>query len=153
MAASFAPPAIALENGGHNHGHGYGHGQSQNRKSSIKRIPLQLTSTNGGLQVNGDAQPNPLKPRTHPRPLAVAPSVDLEATSHDQSESNPPSGSPHLPVINSNNRPKGMERRRSSVGLPTHLRLGSSGYGFPPASSQKYESASGRVIRYGLRSH
>lgn len=163
MAAIYTPPITVLgtdghSNGhnhshshGHGHRHGHGHGNSHTQKSITQRIPLQPTSINGGLPPpGGQIQTNPLKPHTHSYSVPVRPQVDPGTVKQQQPESSLPAPSIHSSLINSNSRPKSMERRRSSVGLPTHLRLGSSGYGFPPASSQKYVSINDDAKRCGF---
>lgn len=165
MTAIYAPPVIVLGTDGHSHGHGHGnghrhghghghghlHGSSHNQKSIAQRIPLQPTSINGGLPLNGGPiQINPLKPHTHSYSVPERPQTDSGSTKQGQLESSLPPPSINSSLINSNSRPKSMERRRSSVGLPTHLRLGSSGYGFPQASSQKYVSTNDDTKRYNF---
>lgn len=162
-AASYAPPATMFSSDRHGHGHGR-HSNSQNSKSMTQRASLQPSGNGGSLggggaqwncgsQVNGHILPNPLKPYTHAHFTGEADAAKSNAAKTElthQEHPNPPiplSEQHHL-AIGLNGRPKSMERRRSSAGLPTHLRLGSSGYGYPLPSSPKYVSSNDGEARY-----
>lgn len=171
MAAVYAPPISLLGNDrrshghshshnhsyihghghGHRHGHGYGHlhESSHHQKLTAQRIPLK--SINGVQLVQGE-QLSANSPKTHAHSYSVPSRSQINSSTvgQQQPEPNLPPPSIHSSLITSNGRPKSMERRRSSVGLPTHLRLGSSGYGFPPVSSQKYMSISDGTKRCGF---
>lgn len=154
MAATYAPPAVMFGGGGHGHGHSHGHshshghGHSSSRKSTTQRAPLQPTSTNGELPLSGrHFETNSLKSQIHSHSAPFKPTIEPDAHKQhevDQVETNIPVPSLQSSRINTNGRPNNMERRRSSVGLPTHLRLGSSGYGFAPVGGQKYVPATTR---------
>ncbi|MCJ1470131.1 putative zinc transporter msc2 [Pseudocyphellaria aurata] len=126
--------------GGYNHEHVHGH-HSHARTSTTQRLPLEPTSMNGGHQISGGHQETiSLKPHTHSHSISPNVSESFPAISQERLDSIQSLPTPELSFTNVNGRPKGMERRRSSVGLPTHLRLGSNGYGFPPANTHKYVS-------------
>lgn len=157
-AASYAPPATMFSSDRHGHGHGR-HSHSQNPKSMIQRAPLQPSVNGGSLggggaqwncgsPVNGHILPNPLKPYTHTHFTAESNAVTREVTHQEHPNSKIPLSEQHHLGIGLNGRPKSMERRRSSAGLPTHLRLGSSGYGYPLPSSPKYVSSMDGEARY-----
>jgi hypothetical protein len=151
MAASYELPAIMLSSDRHGHGHGRP-SHSQNSKSMTQRVPLQ-PSTNGGSLGNGGAQwngrshsnghilPNPLKPYPHNHSTTPDHAVKLDVIHQVPPDPKFTLPEQHHSLTSFNGRPKGMERRRSSAGLPTHLRLGSGGYGFPIPSSPKYVSS------------
>ena len=145
MAASSLLSTAAVGGGEYVHGHGR---HSHNRKSTTQRVPLQPTSMNGGHSINGG------QPSTHPLKAQAYSHLDppnnpesFSATNQQQLDTNLPLPAPQLSFTDPNGRPKSMERRRSSVGLPTHLRLGSSGYGFAPASTHSYVSSGDGAIR------
>ena len=150
-AASYATPALMFSNDRHSHGHGR-HSHSHNSRSMSQRVPLQSSANTGSLgsggaqwngpsQANGHSLANPLKPYTPTHSLPPFHTVELDATHNEPPDSNLLPDEPNKPAISPNGRPKSMERRRSSAGLPTHLRLGSSGYAFPLPSSPKYDSS------------
>ena len=145
MAASSVLPPAAIGGGRYSHEHVHGH---HTRKSTTQRLPLEPTSMNGGHQITG-GHPQPNSSKSHIHSHSITPHIPehLPVTSQEQLESNSPFTLPELSLTNSNGRPKGMERRRSSVGLPTHLRLGSNGYGFPPASVHQYVSSNDGATR------
>lgn len=144
MAAVSVLPIDALGSDGYRqelNEHGNEH-HTHSWKSITQRSALQPASVNGWTP-----QINPLKPQNY---AYVAPSNLSEkfpVTGQDRSESNLSLPPPTLPFTNAHSRPKSMERRRSSVGLPTHLRLGSSGYGFSPADTHRYVSSDDGQIR------
>ena len=134
MAASSAPPTATIV---HNP-HGRRNDLSDVRDSPSQRILLQPISMNGGIHAHTvQQQTNPLKPYSP---------YQSESITKNQLASNTDSASLRHALIESDSRPQSMPRRRSSVGLPTHLRLGSSGYGFWPAHKQKFDSGA----RYGF---
>lgn len=139
MAASSILSTAAVGGGEYLHSHGY---HSHNRKSTSQRFPLQPTSINGG-----QPQINPLKPQVHSHLVPPNTSESFSATKQQQPDVNLPLAAPQLSLTDPNGRPKSMGRRRSSVGLPTHLRLGSSGYGFAPANTHSYVSSNDGAIR------
>lgn len=141
MAAGSVLSTAAVGGGEYVNGHGHGN-HSHSRKSTSQRTPLHSTSINGGHLVNGgQPQTNPLKLQDHSHPVHSNSSTNLLVINQQQPDKNLPLPAPQLSFTDSNGRPKGMERRRSSVGLPTHLRLGSNGYGFAPASTHSYVSS------------
>jgi hypothetical protein len=159
-AASYAPPTMVYSSDRHGHGHGR-HVHSLNSKSTAQRVPLQNFTNGGSLrsggsewnvtnQANGHLLPNPLRPLKHTHFTTSDHAVQLEVIhqEHPDSESSQPET--HDSITTFNNRSKSMERRRSSAGLPTHLRLGSSGYGFPVPSSPKYLSSNDGEARWDL---
>lgn len=160
-AASYPTPALMFSSDRHSHGHGHGrHSYSHNSRSMTQRVPLQPSANaaslgsggnqwNGPSQANGHSLANPLKPYTPTHPVAPFHAVKLDATHNEHPDSNPLPHEPNKPAISPNGRPKSMERRRSGAGLPTHLRLGSSGYAFPLPSSPKYESSNDGEARWG----
>lgn len=129
MATTYAFPAVPSV-----HGHA-GHAHSHSRKFAIQRMPLQPTSTNGTFQSSSEpAKSSPLKPQD-PQPDKPA-DMFHETHQHQQSPAHLlPSPHPSFSTP-TNARSKSMERRKS-VGLPTHLRLQSNGYGFPPVNNKK----------------
>lgn len=160
-AASYATPALMFSSDRHSHGHGR-HNHSQNSKPTTQRAPLQPTTNGGSLgsggaqwngasQANGHSLANPLKPHTHNHLVAPFHDVKLDVTSQQHLDSKFSQNESTQSVISPNRRPESMERRRSSAGLPTHLRLGSSGYGFPLPSSPKYDSSNDGEARYDVR--
>lgn len=147
MAASSVLPPAAIGSGGYSHEHVHGH-HTHTRKSTTQRLPLEPTSMNGGHQITGAySQTSSLKPHVHSHSIPPHLTENLAVISQEQLDSNSPLPVPELSLTQSNGRPKGMERRRSSIGLPTHLRLGSNGYGFPPASTHKYVSSNDGATR------
>ena len=130
-AASYAFPTAVLHGGGHAHSH--------SRESMTQRVPLQPTSMNGGHSISGGPLPNDLK--IHARtlsPTQESSEAFLNAT-EDRFDSTEEIPAAHSSSQSSSamKRPKVMDRRRS-VGLPTHLSLRDSGYGYQPASAQKF---------------
>lgn len=147
MAASSVLPPAAIGGGGYSHEHVHGH-HTHTRKSTTQRLPLEPTSMNGGHQITGGhPQTNSLKPHAHSHAIAPNLSENFPVTKQEKLDSSTLLPAPDLSFTHSNGRPKGMERRRSSVGLPTHLRLGSNGYGFPPTSTHKYVSSNDGASR------
>ena len=143
-AASYAfPSSTTVEHGG-------GHVHSHSRKSMTQRVPLQPTSMNGGHSINGGPLPGDLKSHAHANPnqesLEDFPSVDED---HFDSKTNLPSARLQSQSSSATMRPKGMDRRRS-VGLPTHLSLRESGYGYQPASNQKFMPVEEEAERFVL---
>lgn len=144
MAANSAFPTNALSSEGNryeNHDHRRGH-HTNGWKPIMQRSPLRPASSNGRPPPS-----NPLKPQTYAYAAPPKPSDSFPLTGQDLSESNHPLLPPNL-LASSNGRPNSMERRRSSVSLPTHLRLGSSGYGFPLAKAHRYMSSTDGAARY-----
>lgn len=159
-AASYAAPALMFSSDRHSHGHGR-HSHSHNSRSMIQRGPPQPSANgaslgsggaqwNGPTQANGHSLANSLKPDTHTHSLAPFHPVKLDVTHHEHPDPNPLPHEPNKSAISSNGTPKSMERRRSNAGLPTHLRLGSSGYAFPLPSSPKYDSSNDGEARWDL---
>ncbi len=128
-----------------------GHGHSHSKKSAVQRLPLQPTSVNGSLNglINGGPAMNGrpgamslLKPHEHSHHQSQK-STEMFHETH-QRQQQPPSHL-QLPTPPSFSTPtsarsKSMERRKSG-GLPTHLSLPGSGYGFPSSSSQRFQAA------------
>lgn len=145
MAAKSALPTNALGSDGNrseHHDHRHGH-HTNGWKPITQRSPLRPASSNGRPPPS-----NPLKPQNYAYAAPPKFSDSFPLTGKDLSESNHPLLPPHLPHAISNGRPNSMERRRSSVSLPTHLRLGSSGYGFPLAKAHRYMSSPDGAARY-----
>lgn len=145
MTANSAFPTNALGGDGNryeHHDHRRGH-HTNGWKPITQRSPLRPASSNGRPPPS-----NPLKPQTYAYAAPSKPSDSFPLTGQDLSESNHPLLSPNLPLAISNGRPNSMERRRSSVSLPTHLRLGSSGYGFPLAKAHRYTSSTDGAARF-----
>ena len=133
MAATYAMPSTP------SHG---GHGHSHSRKSASQRVPLQPASINGGHHMDGrTTEMNSFNPYDHlqkQQPTGSDTFPDLQP-SHSHSSHlqlpKPPSFSTPTTA-----RSKSMERRKS-VGLPTHLNLQGSGYGFSKAGSHKFQTS------------
>lgn len=145
MAANSALPTNSLGSDGNryeHHDHRHGH-RTNGWKPITQRSPLRPASSNGRPPPS-----NPLKPQNYAYAAPPKFSDSFPLTGQDLSESNHPLLPPNLPLAISNGRPNSMERRRSSVSLPTHLRLGSSGYGFPLAKAHRYMSSSDGAARY-----
>lgn len=145
MAANSAFPTNALGSDGNryeHHDHRHGH-HTNGWKPITQRSPLRPASSNGRPPPS-----NPLKPQTYAYAAPPKLSDSFPLTGQGLSESNHPLLPPNLPLAISNGRPNSMERRRSSVSLPTHLRLGSSGYGFPLAKAHRYMSSTDGAARY-----
>lgn len=145
MAANSVFPTNALGSDGnryeqHDHHHGY---HTNGWKPITQRSPLRPASSNGRPPPS-----NPLKPQIYAYAAPTKSSDNFPLTEQDLSESNHSLLPPNLPLAISNGRPNSMERRRSSVSLPTHLRLGSSGYGFPLAKAHRYMSSTDGAARY-----
>lgn len=138
-AASYPPPAIMFSSDGHSRGHGR-HSHSQTSILTTQRAALQ-PSVNGGGQPNGHILQNPLKPYTFPHFNDPLNTVELDVVPQQHSDTGTLQAEQHQSVATLNGTSESMERRRSSAGLPTHLRLGSSGYGFPLPRSPKYVSS------------
>lgn len=126
-AASYAFPNAGLHSGGHAHSH--------SRKSMTQRVPLQPTSMNGGHSISGGPLINDLK--FHANTQASSQEQFPDADDHFDSTTELPAAHLHSQNSSAMKRPKVMDRRRS-VGLPTHLSLRDSGYGYQPASNQKF---------------
>lgn len=147
MAASSVLTPAPIGGGGYNHEHVHGH-HTHARTSTTQRLPLEPTSMNGGHQITGGhTETISLKPHAHSHSIPPNVSESFPVISQERLDSKQSLPIPELSFTNYNGRPKGMERRRSSVGLPTHLRLGSNGYGFPPANTHKYVSTNDGVTR------
>ena len=122
-----------------------------------QRLPLQPTLINGGPHLNGSIQlESEPKQHVHSHSLHAHPAHDHEKTHLEHSRSRSQLPTPTLPPTNmENTRPKGI--RRISVGLPTHLKLERSNYGYQPAAKPTYATSSeGRkrfVRRQDLRCH
>ena len=155
MAASYALP-LAMHDDNHSHSHHDGPRPSHVR-SSPQRVPLQPTSMNGGgPPLNAEYQSaSPVKSYAYTHVNHSIPNLQssLENSHHHEhkqlDQHSQPSQflKPNLSFSNpTQGRSKSMERRRS-VGLPTHLQLKDSGYGFQAVSTQKFvpiEEASNR---------
>lgn len=130
-AASYAMPTTVMHGGGHVHSH--------SRKSMSQRVPLQPTSMNGGLPINGGhPAASELKSHSHSHSSPLEFASASQATNIDHSHLDAHLPAPNLPSLKPGSiRSKSMDRRRS-VGLPTHLRLQGSGYGYKPASTQRF---------------
>ena len=133
MDTTYAMPAIT---------HGAGHVHGHSRKSMSQRTALQPTLINGGPQLNGNIQPeNETKQHTHSHSLHVHPVHEHHKTPFEHSRSNSQLPTPTQPPTNMEPvRPKGI--RRISVGLPTHLKLEKSNYGYQPAPKPTYATSS-----------
>ena len=134
MAATYAMPTVHVGHAGHGHSH--------SRKLAMQRLPLQPTSLNGGYQFNGaSAVPSPLK--SH-EPLQHQPQKSVDVSRETMQREQPPAHldlpPPHPSFSTPTNARSKSTERRKSVGLPTHLRLHGSGYGFPASSSPRYSS-------------
>lgn len=145
MAANSVFPINSLGSDGnrcehHDHRHGY---HTNGWKPINQRSPLRPASSNGRPLSS-----NPLKPQTYAYAAPPKSSNNFPLKGQDLSESNHSRPPPNLPLAISNARPNSMERRRSSVSLPTHLRLGSSGYGFPLEKAHRYMSSIDGSARY-----
>lgn len=145
MAASSVLPINTLGSDGNRHEHhDHRHGHHINGwKPMTQRSPLRPALSN-----ERPPQSNPLKPQTYAYAAPQKHSDIFPSTGQDQLESSHTLPPPNLTLANSNGRPNSMERRRSSVGLPTHLRLGSSGYGFPSTKAHRYMSSTDGAARY-----
>lgn len=128
--ASYAFPSAVVHGGGHS---------PHSRKSMAQRIPLQPTSMNGGHSISGGPLPNDLKSHAHTLSSTQGSSKAFPNSNEDHFDSMTDLPAAHLNSQSSSamKRPKVMDRRRS-VGLPTHLSLRDSGYGYQPASAQKF---------------
>ncbi len=129
--ASYAFPTTVVHGGGHAHSH--------SRKSMTQRAPLQPTSMNGGHSISGGLLTNDLKFHANTLASSQEPSEPFPDADQDHFDSTTELPAPHLYSQSSSAkmRPKVLDRRRS-VGLPTHLSLRDSGYGYQPASNQKF---------------
>lgn len=126
-------PAI-VNGGGHLRGH--------SRKSMSQELPLQPTSITGRPHLNGNIQlESETKQHLHSHSLHTHPAHHPEKTRLEHSRSRSQLPTPSLPPTNMESvRPKGM--RRISVGLPTHLKLEKSNYGYQPAVKPTYATSS-----------
>ena len=113
------------------------------RKSVSQRIPLQPTTLNGTLPLNGAIQREfETKQHTHSHSLHAHPSHDHDRAHLEHSRSRSQLPTPSLPPKNMDPvRPKGMARR-ISMGLPTHLKLERSNYGYQSAVKPTYATSS-----------
>ena len=116
--------------------------RGHSRKSVSQRIPLQPTSLNGTLHLNGASQREfDAKQHAHSHSLHTHPLHDHEKRHLEHSRSRSQLPTPSLPPTNMDPvRPKGMARR-ISVGLPTHLKLERSNYGYQPAVKPTYATS------------
>lgn len=147
MAASSVLPINALGSNGNryqHHDHRHGH-HTNGWKPMTQRSPLRPASSNGRPPPS-----NPPKPQTYAYAAPPKSSDNFPSNGQEKLESSLSLPPPNLPLTISN-RPNSMERRRSSVGLPTHLRLGSSDYGFPSAKTHRYMSSTDGAARYDSR--
>ena len=131
-AASYAfPTTTVVHSGGQSHSH--------SRKSMAKRVPLQPTSMNGGHSISGVPLQNDLKFSANSHISTQESLEEFPSANKDRvgSTTELPAAQLHSQSSSTMNRPKVMDRRRS-VGLPTHLSLRDSGYGYQPASNQKF---------------
>lgn len=145
MAANSVFSVNALGSDGNrceHHDHRHGH-HNNGWKPITQRSPLRPASSNGRPPPS-----NPLKPQTYAYVAPPKLSDSFPLTGQALLESNHSLLPPNLPHPISNGKPTNMERRRSSVSLPTHLRLGSSGYGFPLAKAHRYMSSTDSAARY-----
>ena len=126
------------------HSHGSAElARGHSRKSGSQRIPLQPTTINGTLPLNGTIQREfETKQHTHSHSLQTHPSHDHDKAHLEHSRSRSQLPTPSLPPPNMDPvRPKGMARR-ISMGLPTHLKLERSNYGYQPAVKPTYATSS-----------
>ena len=114
-----------------------------NLKSMPQRLPLQPTTVNGSVHLNGAVRREyETKQHTHSHSLHTHLSHDHDKSHLEHSRSRSQLPTPSLPPTNMEPvRPKGMARR-ISVGLPTHLKLERSNYGYQPAAKQTYATSS-----------
>lgn len=138
--ASYAFPNARVHSGGHAHSH--------SRKSMTQRVPLQPTSMNGGHSISGGSLINNLKFHANTQASAQEQFSDTDGD-HFDSTADLPAAHLHSPNSSAKKRPKVMDRRRS-VGLPTHLSLRDSGYGYQPASNQKFMPIDEEAERFVL---
>lgn len=138
--ASYAFPNAKVQGGGHAHSH--------SRKSMTQRVPLQPTSMNGGHSISGGSLINNLKFHANTRASAQEHVADTDGE-HFDSTAELPAAHLHSQNSSAKKRPKVMDRRRS-VGLPTHLSLRDSGYGYQPASNQKFMPIDEEAERFVL---
>ena len=133
MAATQAPPAWTGIGAGH-------HGHSHSRRSASQRIPLQPATLSDGTHLNGGSSITEyLKPQMAPHHQHSKTVENHHEVRQDSVSAFPLLSSPHPSFSTpTTSRAKSMERRKS-VGLPTHLRLEGSGYGFP-APKQRFRS-------------
>lgn len=117
--------------------------RGHSRKPVSQRIPLQPTTHNGTLHLNGAIQRDfETKQHTHSHSLHTDHSPDHDKTHREHSRTRSQLPTPSLPPTNMEPvRPKGMARR-ISVGLPTHLKLERSNYGYQPAVKPTYATSS-----------
>ena len=114
-----------------------------------QRVPSQPTATNGGHSISGVSLQNDLKFNANSHLSTQESLEEFPSASKDHFESTMELPAAHLHSQSSSamNRPKVMDRRRS-VGLPTHLSLRDSGYGYQPASNQKFMPIDEEAERY-----
>lgn len=136
-------PSIA--NGGPEHGPG------NSSKPASQRFPPQSTSVKGSLHLNRAIQHESVtKQHAHSYSLHTHPLHDHDKTHLEHSRSRSLLPTPILPNTDMNPvRPKGMARR-ISVGLPTHLKLERSNYGYQPAAKPTYVTSSEGRKRFDL---
>ena len=139
METSYVMPVTAHSNG---HVHGHSH------KSMPQRQPLQPTSLNGNPYMNGGQHYlEEGKQHAHTQSLHLHSHEESEKTRSEHTRSRSHLPPPSLPAMDAVNvRPKSMARR-ISVGLPTHLKLEGSNYGFQPARKPTYATSSEGVKR------
>lgn len=134
METSYTMPATV-----HGNGHLRGHG----RKSMSQREPLQPTSLNGAPCMNGrNYNVEEPKQHGHTQSLHVHSHEHSEKARSEHTRSRSQLPPPSLPAMDHVNiRPKSMARR-ISVGLPTHLKLEGSNYGYQTSSKPTYATSS-----------
>ncbi len=126
--------------------HGNGHVKGHSRKSVSERLPLEPTSSNSGPHLNGYQYTREAKHHAHSQSLHVQPQKDPEKPRVDHSRSRSHLPPPSLPPMDTPSvRPKG---RRFSSGLPTHLKIEPTNYGFRSSSKPAYATSSEGVKRY-----
>ena len=131
METSYAMP-IAL--------HGDGHPRVHNKKLSPQRLPLQPTTLNSSPHLNGVQNTKEFKQHSRTQSLYMQPQEEPEKSHFEHSRSRSHLPPPSLPPMDSSNaRPKG---RRFSSGLPTHLKIEPSNYGFRSSSKPAYATSS-----------
>ena len=132
METSYAMPVAV---------HSEGHIRGPSIKSFSQMLPLLPTSLNSGPRLNSHQHMSELNQHTHSQSLHVQPREDLEKSRSEHSRSRSHLPPPSLPPMdNASVRPKGS--RRISVGLPTHLKIEASNYGFRSSSKPAYATSS-----------
>lgn len=128
--------------------HGNGHVRGHNRKSLSERLPFEPTSSNNGPHLNGYQYTKGAKQHVHSQSLHVQSQKEPEEPRVDHSRSRSHLPPPSLPPMDTPNvRPKG---RRFSSGLPTHLKIEPTNYGFRPSSKPAYATSSEGSKRYDV---